>query len=329
MDVRDSDLIHARLGRAGRGMLGAIDTAVWDLKGKLLGMPLCQLLGGARRARVPAYASLHNYSESADLADELRELVVDARRQGFRALKLKIGGRPVEEDCRYLEVARAAAGDDFDLMADANQTYEMSDAVRVGRTLEELGYAWFEEPLARTDLAGYAALRAKLDIPIAGGEGVGSADDLALILRHGAVDITQPDVVGVGGPTEARGLARLAQLAGAAPTWHVWNSPLVQVATLHVLANQESWRRHSMLPARRRSRSRPCQPDARPAADRRAGGARPTDAGRPDRAGPRRRGRPRRAGRVRARRLSGRRTPASNFRPERPFSPSAWPGTCR
>src|SRR5690349_12189254 len=140
MDARDSDLIHARLGRAGRGALGAIDTAIWDLKGKLLGMPLCQLLGGARRTRVPAYASLHNYSESADLADELRDLVVDARRQGFRALKLKIGGRPIDEDCRYLEVARAAAGDDFDLMADANQTYEMADAVRVGRTLEELGY---------------------------------------------------------------------------------------------------------------------------------------------------------------------------------------------
>src|SRR5262245_59378142 len=156
MDARDSDLIHARLGRArgGRGTLGAIDMAIWDLKGKLLGLPLCQLLGGARRARVPAYASLHNYSESADLADELREVVVDARRQGFRALKLKIGGRPVAEDRRYLEVARSAAGDDFELMADANQTYEMADAVRVGRTLEALGYAWFEEPLARADLAG-------------------------------------------------------------------------------------------------------------------------------------------------------------------------------
>ena len=78
MDVRDSDLIHARLGRAGRGMLGAIDTAVWDLKGKLLGHAA---LPAARRGAPgagPAYASLHNYSESADLADELRELVVDA-----------------------------------------------------------------------------------------------------------------------------------------------------------------------------------------------------------------------------------------------------------
>jgi D-galactarolactone cycloisomerase len=250
MDARDTDAIHARLSRARapRGTLGAIDMALWDLNGKLLGMPLCQLLGGARRDRVPAYASLHNYSQSADLAEELRELVLDARRQGFRGLKLKIGGRPIREDLRYLAVAREAGGDDFDLMADANQTYEMADAVRVGRALEELRYAWFEEPLPRQDLAGYAALRAKLDIPIAGGEGASSPADLALILRHRAVDITQPDVAGVGGISEARYLPKLAQLAGAAPTWHVWNSPLVQVATLHVLANQDPWRGLSMLP---------------------------------------------------------------------------------
>jgi D-galactarolactone cycloisomerase len=249
-DARDTDAIHARLVkmRAPRGTLGAIDIALWDVKGKLTGMPICQLLGGARRERVPAYASLHNYSDSPDCADELRELVRDARKRGFRGLKLKIGGRPIAEDLRYLAAAREAGGADFDLMADANQTYEMADAVRVGRVLEELRYAWFEEPLSRHDLAGYAALRAKLDIPIAGGEGVGSAADLAVLLQHRAVDITQPDVAGVGGFSEARFLPKIAQLWGAAPTWHVWNSPLIQVATLHVLANQEPWRGLSMDP---------------------------------------------------------------------------------
>jgi D-galactarolactone cycloisomerase len=250
LDARDTDLVHDRLTalRAPRGTIGGIDVALWDLKGKLLGMPVSRLLGGARRERVPAYASLHNYSETADLGEELGELVRDARRRGFRALKLKIGGRPVEEDLRYLEVAREAGGEGFDLMADANQTYEMADAVRVGRALERLGYAWFEEPLARHDVAGYAALRAKLDVPIAGGEGAGSAADVAVLLQARAVDITQPDVVGVGGITEARGMAAMARLWGAAPTWHVWNAPLVQVATLHVLANQEAWRGLSMLP---------------------------------------------------------------------------------
>jgi len=250
MDVRETDLIHARLVamRLPRGTIGAVDMALWDLKGKLTGLSVAQLLGGARRMRVPAYASLHNYSDTPDLSDEMAALVTDARKRGFRGLKLKIGGRSIKEDVHYLAVARDAGGDDFDLMADANQTYEMADAVRVGRVLEELRYAWFEEPLGRHDVAGYAALRQKLDVPIAGGEGATSATDVAALLRERAVDITQPDVAGVGGITEARLLPQLAALWGAAPTWHVWNSPLIQVATLHVLANQAPWRGHSMLP---------------------------------------------------------------------------------
>src|SRR5262249_37823765 len=104
MDPLDTTLIHDRLARlrARRRTLGAIDIALWDLKGKLLGLPIYRLLGGARRERIPAYASLHNYSESPDLAEELRALVLDARRQGYRGLKLKIGGRPLKEDLRYV-----------------------------------------------------------------------------------------------------------------------------------------------------------------------------------------------------------------------------------
>jgi D-galactarolactone cycloisomerase len=236
--------------RVGLGaiVLNGIEAALWDLKGKLLGQPVYQLLGGARRTRVPAYASLHNYSAATDCTDELVDRVRDAKARGFRALKMKIGGRSLQEDRGYVRAAREAGGADFDLMADANQTYEMADAVRMGRALEELGFAWFEEPLRREDLAGYAELRSKLDIPIAGGEGATGPGDIVEILRHRAVDITQPDVVGVGGITEARFLPKLTRLWGAAPTWHVWNSPLVQVATLHVLANQESWRAHSMAP---------------------------------------------------------------------------------
>lgn len=244
MDVLASDLIHDRAARLGlpRGLLGALDTAVWDLKGKLLGQPLAALLGGARRERVPAYASLHNYSESADCGDELIQLIEDARARGFRALKLKIGGRPLAEDERYLRLARDVAGRDFGLMADANQCYELPHATRMARILEELGYRWFEEPLRRTDLDGYRALRTRVDIAIACGEGVQSAAELQMLLAAQTVDITQPDVAGVGGVSEARHLARLAALWGAMPTWHVWNSPLVQVATLHLLANQAPWR---------------------------------------------------------------------------------------
>lgn len=250
LDALASDLIYDRAMHAGapRGVLGALDTAVWDLKGKLLGQPVASLLGGVRNPQVPAYASLHNYSASVDCGDELAALVQDARTQGFRGLKLKIGGRPLPEDERYLRLAREVAGAEFALMADANQCYELPQATRMARVLEELGYVWFEEPLRRTDVEGYRQLHAKVDIAIAGGEGAQSGAELQVLLAARAVDITQPDVAGVGGITEARHLARLAALWGAMPTWHVWNSPLVQVATLHLLANQPPWRGLSMGP---------------------------------------------------------------------------------
>src|SRR5919199_1739266 len=228
--------------RVADGLLGAVDIAVWDVRGKLLGQSIASLLGGARRERVPAYASLHNYSASADCGDELAALIEDARSQGFRALKLKIAGRSLVEDERYVRLAREVAGAEFGLMADANQCYELPQATRVARVLEELGYAWFEEPLQRADLSGYQCLHAKVDIAIAGGEGAQSAADLQALLAARAVDITQPDVAGVGGLSEARHLARLAELWGAMPTFHVWSAPLIQVATLHLLANQASWR---------------------------------------------------------------------------------------
>lgn len=244
MDVLATDLVHERAARLGipRGVLGGLDIALWDVKGKLLGQSVASLLGGVRRERVPAYASLHNYSESADCGDELAALIQDAQARGFHALKLKVGGRSVAEDEGYLRLAREVAGPDFGLMADANQCYELAQATRVGRVLEELGYAWFEEPLRRSDLQGYVALRSKLDIAIAGGEGAQSAADIQVLLEARALDITQPDVAGVGGLSEARFLARLGSLWGAMPTWHVWNAPLVQVATLQMLANQAPWR---------------------------------------------------------------------------------------
>jgi D-galactarolactone cycloisomerase len=244
LDAFDTDLVRDRVLRhgLGRGMVGALDTALWDVKGKLLNLPVVRLLGGARRTRVPAYASLHNYSDSADCADELRALIEDARARGFRALKMKIGGRSLPEDAHYVKLARETAGSTMALMADANQCYELPQAVWMGRLLQELDFFWFEEPLRRTDRRGYAELRTRLTIPIAGGEGSQSAADLQPLLQERAVDISQPDVAGVGGISEARLLPRMAALWGVMPTFHVWNSPLVAIATLHLLANQEPWR---------------------------------------------------------------------------------------
>jgi D-galactarolactone cycloisomerase len=249
-DETHIDALHARLRQVnvGGGLLGAIDIALWDLNGRLQGRPIVAMLGGPRRARVPAYASLHNYSETPDLTGELTELVQSARAAGFGGLKLKIGGREPKEDAGYMRAARAAAGADMDLMADANQTYDLPLAVKVGRLLEELDYRWFEEPLPRHDPDGYAQLCQVLDIAVAGGEGATSAADIKALCQARAIDISQPDVAGAGGITVARHLPIIAQLWGIMPTWHVWNSALIHVATLHVLANQSPWRDGAMAP---------------------------------------------------------------------------------
>ena|SRR5579883_756192 len=110
-------------------------------------MSVAQLLGGSLREAVPAYASLHNYTPAPDLSDELASAVRAAKVSGFKALKMKIGGRPLREDLRYLRLAREVAGDNPDLVADANQTYTVPMAIKVGRLLEELDFAWFEEPI--------------------------------------------------------------------------------------------------------------------------------------------------------------------------------------
>jgi D-galactarolactone cycloisomerase len=250
-DPRNTLPLWHRLGRAGgnrRWGVGGIDLALWDIKGKLSGLSVAQLLGGAVRERVPAYASLHNYTPATDLGDALEEAIHAARDAGFRAVKLKIGGRPVAEDIRYLHRARAAAGRDVALMADANQTYSVSTAARVGRVLAELDFAWFEEPIPVSDLAGYVLLRQKLDVPIAGFEGVNDPLLIVPALEARAMDIYQPDVVGAGGFTAIPQLVGMATAFGVDVTCHNWDSALGGVATLHLLATVPPWHARSMTP---------------------------------------------------------------------------------
>jgi len=235
-----------RASRANRSTIGALDVALWDLKGKLLGLSVAQLLGGALRESVPAYASLHNYTPAPDLSEELASAIRDARAHGFKALKMKIGGRPLDEDLRYLRLARETAGTSMGLIADANQTYTVPMAVKVGRLLEELDFAWFEEPIPCPDVAGYAHLCQTLDVAVAGFEGIGDPAQIASVLQARAIDLYQPDVVGSGGFTVILHLAAMANALGVSFTCHVWDNALTQVASLHFLSTLPAWQAESM-----------------------------------------------------------------------------------
>jgi len=182
------ELMHRRAYKHARGgiviaAISGVDIALWDLRGKLAGMPLWRLLGGYRR-RVPAYATGGFYAEGKgvpELADEMRAYC----RHGFRAVKLKVGrnsgieGSPLRamadrgvcevslaEDLARVRAVREAIGPDVRLMVDANGAWDVPTAVRMGRALEELDVYWFEEPVWPDDLAGSAEVAAKVAIPI-------------------------------------------------------------------------------------------------------------------------------------------------------------------
>jgi L-alanine-DL-glutamate epimerase-like enolase superfamily enzyme len=195
-------------GAAGLAMFGiaAIDTALWDLLGRAAGWPVHRLLG-ACRDRIPAYAMVGwlNYDD-----DEVQRVCARAMEQGFRAIKIKVGYPTAEEDARRVETVRAAIGRGAALMVDANQSLSTAEAIRRARLFEELGCAWFEEPLPADDVEGYAELAAAAAIPIATGENLYGRRAFAPFVARRAVDIVQGDLRRAGGPTEVLAIAALA-----------------------------------------------------------------------------------------------------------------------
>jgi L-alanine-DL-glutamate epimerase-like enolase superfamily enzyme len=195
-------------GTAGLALLGiaGIDIALWDLAGKAMGQPVWRLLG-ARRDRVPAYAMVGwlNYDP-----DELKRVCVQAMEQGFRGVKMKVGAPTLEEDIERIQAVRSAVGPAALIMVDANQVFSLAEALRRGRVYEELGCAWFEEPLRADDTDGLARLADALTIPIASGENNYGKRQFRDLFERRAVDIVQPDLRRAGGVTECLEIGLLA-----------------------------------------------------------------------------------------------------------------------
>lgn len=216
--------------------VGGVDIALHDLQGKLLGVPIYELYGGARRERVPVYASGLCYQEGVDpratWLDEASGLV----ERGFRAIKMRIGRYPPELELPLIAEVRTSIPDAIPLMVDAWGAYSAPTALRVGRELERLGIAWYEEPLPQPGYAGYEDLAARLDIPIAGGEVLQTRSGFKDLLDRRAVDIVQPDVSICGGIGECLFIADLARLYGVQCAPHSWNGAIMNVASLHVAA---------------------------------------------------------------------------------------------
>ena len=239
---RVSEKLHANTFWMGRGgsithAISGIDIALWDIFGKATGQPVGRLLGGRHRDRVQPYASLL-MCEPALLAERLAEV----RRQGFRAFKIgwgPFGRHTFAKDEQIVRAARDAVGPASFLMVDAGASdafwrQDFKWAARTSRMLAEHDVYWFEEPLPPDRLQDFVLLRASSPVPIAGGEVLTRRQSFIPWLQQRAFDIVQPDATKVGGISEARRIAWMAEDNGVRYVPHGWNTALGLASDLHL-----------------------------------------------------------------------------------------------
>lgn len=223
-------------GGIGGSAISALDIALWDIAGKYLAQPVSMLLGGALRSRIPVYATGLYYRAQefpAKLLDEARAYVD----MGYMGMKTKVGGLSRQDDVARVAALRKAVGDDIYLMVDANQAFDAAAAIQWGQALQDLDLHWFEEPVHAGDLEAYARVRQALPgMTLAGGEVLRTRHECAAYATHHTVDILQPDVVNVGGITEMQRVIALADAMGLRIHPHVWGSPVMIAASLHLAA---------------------------------------------------------------------------------------------
>ncbi|MGY1916462.1 L-talarate/galactarate dehydratase [Blastococcus sp. SYSU DS0973] len=200
----------ASVGRSGAATqaIAAMDIALWDLKAKRAGLPLAKLLG-AHRNSVPCYNTSGGF-----LHESIEQVLDNATRtiaEGIGGIKIKVGQPDWAEDLRRVRAVREHIGDRMPLMVDANQQWDRPTAMRVSRALEEFDLVWIEEPLDAYDAEGHAQLARSLDTAIATGEMLTSVPEHYELIRHGSVDIIQPDAPRIGGITQFLKLAALAE----------------------------------------------------------------------------------------------------------------------
>ncbi|MFY0633569.1 MAG: mandelate racemase/muconate lactonizing enzyme family protein [Vannielia sp.] len=217
--------------------LSGVDIALWDIAGKVAGLPLHRLIGGRHRDRVPVYG--YGMMLRPEPADELVARFPDEaaaiKDMGFVATKMKVGLGP-RDDVRLIEAVRRGVGDDFRFMVDANHAYTTADAFYVGRAMEEFQPYWFEEPVAPEDLDGYRELRSGLTVNISGGEAEFNRWGWRALLEARGLDIAQPEVCALGGISEYLRVLALCHAHFTPLVNHVWGSAIAVATNLHLLA---------------------------------------------------------------------------------------------
>jgi L-alanine-DL-glutamate epimerase-like enolase superfamily enzyme len=232
LTARLERLLHG-FGRSGPVVhaISGLDIALWDIRGKLEGVPVCKLLGGSKRKRVEAYASLLQYSGSVE---HVRRNVARALERGFRHIKLH------ERTAESVAAAREVAGPDIPIMVDTNCGWTAKEATAPVAAMAPSKPFWVEEPIwPPEDFESLAALRKATGVPLAMGENASGVLDFRKMVAAGATDFVQPSVVKIGGLTNLWRVASEAEKAGVTCVSHAFFFGPGYLATLHALAAKE------------------------------------------------------------------------------------------
>jgi L-alanine-DL-glutamate epimerase-like enolase superfamily enzyme len=221
--------------------VAAAEFAILDLLGKLARQPIGELLGGVKRRDIAVYRASGNRGNTPEAEVEyLQKLIAET---GAKALKFRLGGRmsknadslPGRTE-RLIPLVRAAFGPEMTLCADANSSYDVANAIRIGRLMEEHQYGFYEEPCRFDDHAGTKAVADALTVPIAGGEQESSEFGFRWMIANGAVDVVQPDLHYYGGFIRSMRVARMAHAAGLQCTPHMSGSGLGYLDAAHFVS---------------------------------------------------------------------------------------------
>lgn len=217
--------------------ISAIDTALHDIVGKTTGKPVAEVMGGRLHDSITVYATGLYYIDNYALKPHIEEAVGYVE-QGYSGMKMKVGALSLAEDAERIKATREAIGPDVRLMFDANESYDPSTALTFANLVADQDLTWFEEPCASRDFAGNKFVQEKSPIPVSGGESLSTRWEFAPRFAERTFDIVQPDICGVGGPSEMHRVGLMAQAFGIKFNPHFWGTGISFAAALHSLAVQ-------------------------------------------------------------------------------------------
>lgn len=220
--------------------LSALDIALWDLKGREFGAPIHELLGGAYRRKVLAYAN--GWYSGCRTPEEFAEAASKVVRMGYRGLKLDpfggyfdyIDGQGVRRAADVVAAVREAVGEDVYLMIEHHGRFSYESAVRVADALSKYSPLFMEEPVHPHDLEGLRRYRSSVRLPVALGERILNKEEALMYLKEGLVDFLQVDLTNVGGVTEAWKIAAIADSFGVKMAFHNAFGPVQNAATIQL-----------------------------------------------------------------------------------------------